>query len=246
MARDYVFTSWKEPEFDRDGCRYICWGKEIAPSTGREHWQGYVIFKRTAKFPKAKLWIGAGDDTHVECRKGSRDEARNYCKKDGDFFEWGEFEGRNIADIFKLNIAEIKEEYPLFYCRYHRGLEKLKQDQGEKWRSVEVTWLHGPAGCGKTRMVMEMNDVFKCDNMKWWDGYEGESILLLDDVDIEDFSNRRYMLNLLDGYRLRLEIKGGHTWAKWQQVYITSNWDPGDLLRDSAYCRRVTTVTGLG
>lgn len=246
MARDYVFTAWKRPKWDEDCVRYICFGEEVAPSTGRKHWQGFAIFKRTCRFKKAKLWIGAGDDTHIECRKGTRDEARQYCAKEGSFEEWGIYEGVTKDDLFHWDIDKLKAEYPAFYCRYWKGLYLLNIDKGPKWRDVSVTWLWGVAGCGKTRYVMEMNNVYKCDDLRWWDGYEGEYILLIDDVDIDDFSARKKMLNILDGYRLRLETKGSHTYAKWGLVFITSNWDPSDLLLDKAFGRRVTTVTCLG
>lgn len=247
MSRDYVFTAWSIPVFDESNCRYICWGEEVCPTTGKKHWQGFAIFNRTCRMPKAKAWIGAGNDIHLETRKGSRVEARNYSIKDNKFSEWGLFEGRTTKDIFKLNINDIKIEYPEFYCRYHRGLEKLNIDMGLVWRDVEVHWLWGPAGCGKTRSVIDKKDVFKIDELMWWDGYNKENIILIDDVDYESFEKRRFMLNLLDGYRLRLSVKGGFVYAHWLVVYITSNWNPERLLlRDDAFERRVTSVTELG
>lgn len=247
MARDYCFTAWKVPEWNENGIRYICWGEELTKKK-IVHYQGFVIFNKTCRFPKAKKLIGAGDDTHVEVRKGTRIEAREYCTKENKFVEFGQFEGHTKESLFKLPISYLKENYPEFYCRYHRGLEKM-QDKGDRWRDVSVTWLHGPAGCGKTRFAMEYSSsVFKIDRpYKWWDGYDDEETILIDDVDVKDFrENRGLFLNVLDGYRLRLEVKGSHCYAKWKTVFITSNWDPGDLLLDEALNRRVTKVTGLG
>lgn len=246
MARDYCFTSWKKPVFNEDTIRYICWGVE---KTKKDitHYQGFAIFKRTCRFPKAKQWIGAGDETHIEVRQGTRCEARAYCFKDGDIFEWGLFESHTKKELFEKPISYLKMEYPEFYCRYHRGLEKLHMDKGDVWRDVTVTWLWGSSGCGKTKTVMGMDNVFKCDDLQWWDGYDKETILLLDDMDVEDFNKRRFMLNLLDSYQLRLAVKGGFCWAHWKEVYITTNWSPIQFLKkDAAFGRRVTTVTKLG
>ena len=145
-------------------------------------------------------------------------------------------------ELFKQPIGYIKEYYPEFFCRYHKGLEKL-QSKGDKWRNVEVTLLWGVTGSGKTRKVMEMDNVYKIDPpYKWFDGYEGEDILLIDDYK-KGSIDRGLFLNLLDGYRLRLETKGGHTWALWTKVYITSNYDTASW--DEAMKRRVTSVVSM-
>ena len=245
MARDWCFTCFdteKELTFDKDNIRYIIYGRERCPSTGREHYQGFAIFKRTCRVPKAKCWIGGGNGTHLEPRRGTRTEARDYCRKsDSEPFEWGVFDGVTKEDMFKMPISYIKENNPEFYCRYHRGLEKLQANKGEKWRKVTVEVLWGTTGTGKTRRVMEMDNVYKiAPPYTWWDGYEGEEILLIDDYK-RGAIDRGFLLNLLDGYRLRLETKGGHTWALWSQVYITTNYNP-EIWADEAISRRVTSV----
>lgn len=229
MSRDYVFTSWRKPEPIVADLRYICWGVEHCPTTNREHFQGFVCFKRTHRIPSAKRVIGGGDDCHVESRRGSRDDAREYCRKDGEFFEWGQFKQLTVKDILiNMRPNDIALEYPELFCRYTKGIYKMDSlDHGDKWRNIKVTWLWGAPGTGKTRMVMEKDDVFKLDYpYKWWDGYDKESILLLDDFRFDTKIDTEYLLNLLDGYRMRLETKGSHCWAHWMEVYVTSNYPP--------------------
>lgn len=245
MSRDWCFTSFdtsEELNFEKDNVRYICYGRERCPTTDREHYQGFAIFKRTCRVPKAKAWLGGADGIHLEPRRGSRDQARDYCGKDGVMFEWGIFDGITKEELFKQPIGLIKSSYPEFFCRYHKGLEKL-QPIGDKWRKVEVIHIYGESGSGKTRMVMEMDDVYKLDPpYKWFDGYMGEDILLIDDYK-KGAIDRGLFLNLLDGYRMRLETKGGHTWALWTKVYITSNYDMSSW--DAAERRRVTQSVTL-
>jgi len=246
MSRDWCFTSWdtdKELCFDKDKVKYIVYGKERCPSTDREHYQGFAIFDRTCRIPKAKQWIGGGDSMHCESRRGSRVAARDYCRKDGVVFEWGELGARCLKDVIRLPIKDIKECDPLTYVRYHRGIEKLNANVGEMWREVKVEVLWGPTGCGKTRECMK-EGTFKIDPpYTWWDGYAGEETLLIDDFRVGAIT-RGMLLNLLDGYRLRLETKGGHTWALWKKVYITTNFNPETW--DDAILRRVTSVRALG
>lgn len=247
MARDWCFTYFdtdKELDFDKNNVRYICYGVERCPSTDREHYQGFAIFKRTCRMPKAKQWIGGGDGTHIEPRRGTRDQARDYCRKSGGrFWEWGQYDGMTKEELFKQPIEYIKENYQEFFCRYHRGLEKLNLTKGPAWRDVEVILIWGESGTGKTRMVMEMDSVYKIDPpYRWFDGYEGEETLLIDDYK-KGAVERGLFLNLLDGYRMRLETKGGHTWALWKKVYITSNFNADGW--DNASKRRLSKVVTL-
>ena len=238
MSRDYCFTAWGEPKPDYDKLRYICWGLEKCPTTDREHYQGFAVFNRTYRVKGAKSVLGDRTDTHLEPRRGTRQQAREYCRKDGRFFEWGELNLHTSKELFKKDINFIKENHPEFYCRYYRGLTLLKSDKGEIWRDINVKWLWGKPGVGKTRYVMEKNNTYKLDYpYKWWDGYNDENILLLDDMKNINDIDRNYLLNLLDGYRMRLETKGGHTWAKWNEVYITSNNKPE--IYDDAILRRI-------
>ena len=227
MSRDWCFTCFDTNDLDltKDKIRYICYGVERCPETGREHKQGFVIFNRTCRVPKCKEWIGGGNGTHVEPRRGTRNQARDYCRKsDGEFFEWGQFEGMTKEELFKKDKNWLLNNgYEEFYCRYHRAICE-KQDKGEKWRPVETIWLWGEPGSGKTRTVMEMDNVYKWDSpYQWFDGYAGEKILLIDDYESGEISARQ-LKNLLDGYQYKLNIKGGYTYAKWEKVYITSNY----------------------
>jgi len=54
-----------------------------------------------------------------------------------------------------------------------------------------------------------------------FDGYEGQKEILIDDF----YGNIKlnFLLKILDGHKLRINIKGGHRYALWNKVYITSN-----------------------
>lgn len=245
MSRDYVFTMWTIPTIENGECRYWIWGREKCPTTDKEHYQGFVIFKRTHRIPSAKRILCGGDGVHLEPRRGTRQQAVDYCRKDGDVVEWGEFEPLTHDQLFKQDLNFLKENYPAFFCRYYKGLALLKSTNTVKWRNVEVHIIWGEPGTFKTRQVMEMDDVYKLDPpYTWWDGYFGESILLIDDYK-KGAINRGMLLNICDGYKLRLETKGGHVWAAWTKVYITSNYDPKDWYFP-ALQRRITDTNHTG
>jgi hypothetical protein len=98
------------------------------------------------------------------------------------------------------------------------------------WRTVQCHYLWGPPGTGKTRYVFEKHgneNVYKKLDGQWWDGYNGESVILFDDFygDIQ----LSYLLQLLDGHPLRVNQRGTTAVARWTTVYITANL-PFDLL----------------
>ena len=115
---------------------------------------------------------------------------------------------------------------------------------------MEVSIYYGATGTGKTRLAYESSDsVYKwnVDTPEWWDGYDGERTLLIDEFYGQLKPSR--MLQLLDGYTCRLPVKGGFTYANWDKVYITSNAHPdcwyGELVPQAvkdALHRRYTEI----
>lgn len=63
----------------------------VGNETGEEgtpHLQGFVIFRRNVRFNRLRTDFGGR--VHWELARGSNDEASNYCKKDGDYAEYGQ------------------------------------------------------------------------------------------------------------------------------------------------------------
>lgn len=233
----------------------------MCPKTGKHHWQGFVQLKKTMRMSAVKTEIG-DDAIHLEKRRGTPDEARDYCMKDERIdgpWEEGVFctQGKrtdidDVVDMIKNKKSwkEIIEECPSTFVKYSRGLEKVKfiYNESPPDREIVVTVLWGEPGVGKTRWVYENKpDVYRVQSSKWWDGYEGQNEILFDDFEGQiPYLN---MLNYLDRYRLMLEFKGGQVWANWTKVYITSNEKPENwYIRDDmskALLRRITSVTKL-
>ena len=91
-----------------------------------------------------------------------------------------------------------------------------------KFRHVKVIVLSGETGVGKTRAAIEYGGyMIHADDMSWWDGYQGEETLIIDEYASKTPITQ--LLGLLDGYQKRLPIKGGFTYANWIKVIITTN-----------------------
>lgn len=227
--------------------KYCIVGKEVGEE-GTPHLQGYIQIMRKNEAGKRQAWSatkvaktmkseGLSSQPHVEIALGNCESNIKYCSKEGDVTEWGvASKGKGSRTDIKQfleaaktkDTLELAEEYPKEFARYNRAAEKIRQAADEKaaedWRELDVTLLTGPTGCGKTRRAMESGgDIYKIqgDEMTWWDGYRGQKTLLIDEYSNDVKVTK--MLSVLDGYKLRLPIKGGFTYARWTKVFITTN-----------------------
>lgn len=260
---DFDLIDWELKYNDlKDEIRYICVGLEVCPKTKKQHKQGWIQFYSKKRMTRVKNILGA-PKIHLEACKGSEYSNDKYCKKDGKFFEAGKFIGQGYrGDIHSMiekielgaPMLEVAQENPQVFIQYHNGLQKFKGLMDKKnrsaFRKVEVEFVTGPTGCGKTRYAMEQDaPKYKINggDMQWFDGYDGEELLIIDeysnDIKITE------LLGLLDGYQKRLAIKGGFTYANWTRVIITSNLRKEELHENAkkahieALHRRITKWT---
>jgi len=98
QAINWVFTlnNWIDDDVTRlralaasDRVHYLVFGREIAPTTGTPHLQGYIQFGRTVRGSVVKRLISSRVQVHVERVVGTTEQASAYCKKDGDYEEFG-------------------------------------------------------------------------------------------------------------------------------------------------------------
>lgn len=72
--------TWKGPNVEHALFRYFVAQKEVCPTSGRLHWQGYIELKDKARLGKVKEVLGC-PSAHLEMRRGTQAEAIAYCQK---------------------------------------------------------------------------------------------------------------------------------------------------------------------
>lgn len=215
--------------------RYICYGLEVCPDTGRRHHQGWCQFGVPVSFTNAKRRLGL-PGCHIERMRGSCSENEAYVTKDGVVKRFGEFvsmgERVDIHEMRLLIASGVSQRvladsnFPL-WCRYNRafqlyGFLQLKHKWERQYREVSVVVLAGRTRCGKTRLATKYGTfIIGGYQLNWWDGYDGEKCIIIDDF--ADDVDIQHMLRILDGNFLRLDVKGAFTVAQWTRVIITTN-----------------------
>lgn len=217
---------------------YLVFGREGRTTpAGTPHLQGYVELRRRLRLSQLKVLIG--QRAHFERRRGTGKEAADYCKKEGDFEEYGTAptgkdgdRGRrsDLEDIRQqitngAGNLEIAETNFSQWCFHRKAFQEYRLLRSERsTRDVKVFSLVGEPGVGKTRLVFHLHPgVWSCPStdLRWFDGYSGESTVLFDDY--RGGADGSFLLRVLDRYPLQVPIKGGFVAWIPTRIYITSN-----------------------
>jgi len=193
------FTSYleEEPFFDDNHMKYLGYGAETCPKTGRKHWQGCVYFYDKVSIKMAQKLLHIGNSHMENIMITSTENCVEYCKKEGNHKEFGEMpkQGkRNDLEVLRTEIVEgrtvdnIIMEHPMIYHQYGRTIEKIADIVLRKKYRTEMTkgiWYWGKTGVGKSKKVFEnytpeTHYVVPNDN-GWWDAYRQQDTVIIND-----------------------------------------------------------------
>jgi len=109
--------------------KYLIFGRETGES-GTPHLQGYFELTKKLRLSQIKTIIGF-ERTHLETSRGTSKQASDYCKKEGDFEEYGTLPPPpgNAAHFAQLRewvaaqetmptIKDVWDEFPTLAARY--------------------------------------------------------------------------------------------------------------------------------
>lgn len=258
-ARAWCLThnNYTEAEFELyktlPGVKYIVLGKEVGES-GTPHIQGYIYFTSALTLSALKKRMerhGITSNPHWTKADGNARQNLEYCsKQDEDPYIKGTMPKQGVrSDLIgmKRKVCEGATELELFehdfptMVKFGRGIKRFKfvkdAERAKKFRKVRVIFHTGPTGCGKSlRALYTPGPIYEYQastykitfgDKIWFDGYEGERRLVIDEY-INNIPSEQ-LLSFLQGHVCRLPVKNGHTWALWEEVYITSNLRLGEL-----------------
>lgn len=239
---------------------YGIFGNEIAPTTGHEHIQAYIYAKQPVAF---RSIIEMFPGSHVEKAKGNPVQNITYCSKEGDWFEVNpEHKPVGQGDRTDLKgLLELAREHTVTTSlvdagnitsgaalRSYQRLQALVRPPRRD--SIRIGWFYGSSGNGKTRAACEVLDdsAFLMGNDKgWWDGYDGQRSVIIDDYNPAGISPAE-LLRLLDRYPLTVGGKGTSLPFCGTRVIVTSCVHPENLMGDrwGECLRRLSVLDGDG
>lgn len=263
-SRKWVFTSfvitasWKEEwQAKSKSFRYCVVGREECPSTGRIHLQGFMTFKNPMRMNGVKSVIG--DPTaHVEVAKGDITSNQQYCKKDGNFIEIGEppvdqaDKGELEKERWKrAKVACLTGDWDSIdediFIRCYGSLRTINKDFQKRPGDLDGVcglWIHGDPGVGKSyraRQLASENEgsYYEKAINKWWDAYDGEPTIIIDDVDTNHVFLGSFLKIWADRYAFIAEIKGGSRRIRPLKIIVTSNYTPELIWPDTVLCAAI-------
>lgn len=231
------------------GVRYLVFGKELAPNTGTPHLQGYVVFHEAKTHSSVCKLIPR---SFVEVAKGDAEQNFQYCSKGGDFVERGErpvtkkrareLGGQAIKDRWddarkaaeEGRFEDIDSE---LYIKYRSSLIKMVKQKPPTCLEGDLcnVWLYGPAGSGKSRKAFEEHPGAYLKGVnKWWDGYDGQSVVIVDDMDPYHKSLALEFKMWGQHQPFAAETKGGTICIRPEKIVVTSNFSIDEVWEDSA------------
>lgn len=223
---------------------YLIYGKETCPTTQTPHLQGYAIFKSNKMLTALKKLFARA---HWEKRRGSHAEASEYCKKEKNFHETGTppktpqekgaMEKRKWSEAFTAakegRLDDIPDDMRI---RYYSTFKHIKIDYFKKTADLDGTcgvWIWGVAGIGKSKKAREdYPGAFDKPINKWWDGYQDEDHVIIDDFDMGHSVLAHHLKRWADRYSFIGEVKGGAINIRPKTIIVTSQYHPRDIWQD--------------
>lgn len=236
------FTPDEETHLFGLNVKYLCYGREIAPSTGTPHLQGYMELNNAKTFKATKTFMGI-PRIHIEIAKGNGLQNKTYCMKNNDFYEKGDllYQGKrtdieNIKDLVVNENANMRTVIAHATSVQSVRMAEISLQYFEQPRNFmpEVYWYYGPAGTGKSWTARQEAEAYTEDihyqskSGRWWNGYDGHEAVIINDMR-RNFMRFNEMLDFLDRYPFRVEAKGTMRQMLAKKIWITSPYHPTQM-----------------
>jgi len=149
----------------------------------------------------------------------------------------------------KVPLNEIARNHPSAFVKHAKGFHAYKfATQVDRVSKPYVEWRWGTTGTGKTKGAIDKHpeSFYIKDGTQWWDGYEQQDAIIID-----DFDGRwpfRDLLRLLDWNPYQGQTKGGYVKINSPHIYITCEFEPSTYWGGNALAqvlRRIDKVEHL-
>jgi hypothetical protein len=140
-SEEAIFEAHNLPAWFSDPLfKYVIINVEQCPDTAQIHWQGYMELSDKVRFTAIKSKCPGLLTAHFEARRGTREQAKEYCSKEEsriagpfEYGSWGEQQPGKRSDLAEVaeailagaKEAEIAERFPVQFIKFARGIKEL-------------------------------------------------------------------------------------------------------------------------
>lgn len=233
-VNNYSQQDEQQLQMQQQRAHFIVYGREQGEQ-GTPHLQGYIQMKQSQTLDYMKKHVHA--TAHFEVARGTPRQNYDYCTKDGDFWTYGEVpkqgkrtdidkvkdiisHGGNMKDVVQVSTSYQAAKFAELFLKY---------TETQRFETITVYWFHGPTGSGKTKEAAAMcPEAYWHSNGKWFDGYDGEKEVIMDDWRQEGW-NIKELLRMWQPYPYRVETKGSTRQLQATTFIITCPMSPDEL-----------------
>lgn len=164
--------------------------------------------------------------------------------------------GGILEDAREGKWRKLEEEHPREYLQSYSNLHKIRMDRLQEELKdldgeLQGVWYHGESGAGKSSRARRENpgmywkDVDH-DAEKWWDCYEGQKTILIEDLSPFNRKMTDGLKKWSDRYVFLAQYKGGYMKCRPEKIVVTSQYTIDEIWEDektrAAMHRRFTEV----
>lgn len=241
---NYTEEDQKQLEDLENKTSYLVVGREIG-AEGTKHLQCFCIMSNNTRMAAmSKLLTRA----HLEAAKGTSKQASDYCKKEGDFYERGSLpkdtkaqaedqkavwrEARLAAEEGRFK--DIPDQIYVNNLNAFHRIYQMHQVVPESIPTLDFWWYYGPTGTGKSYTARTENPDYYVKGLnKWWDGYEDQPCVIIEEWHPEVVDALQQMLKQwCDHHPFAAETKGSTRCIRPGKIIITSNYSMEECFKD--------------
>lgn len=211
---------------------YAVFQRERCPGSGRLHWQWLAVFKSRVRLPLVKKLLG---EVHAEPARSTK-ACREYCMKQEsresepvEVGVWLEEVESVVAALKRVRPHQLLEQRPSLWRSFRAMVDIRSAVMPKRTEVTDCVLLTGLTGSGKSRTVRRIcdflgeEDVFWQDNSQWWDGYQQQAVVVIDEF--RGCMPLAQLLRLCDRNPLRVPVKGSSVEFNSACIFLTSNLD---------------------
>lgn len=238
-------------------CVYMALGFHVGEKSHLPHVHILIQYTNPRVMPRFNRRI------HWEPRRGTVTQAINYLNKEQRLEERGDRprDPQGIDEQWQAFVESIHagtvDKDSRMYARYEGYARRRLAELAEKKDydgdlSAKNIWIWGRAGAGKSRLVRQTfaaSAIYNKQINKWWDGYQNEPCVLIEDIDPRQCEYLAHHLKVWsDRYTFSAEIKNGRIQINpFYHLVVTSQYDIEECFpgRDGDAIRRRFDVLEL-